>query len=234
MRILGIDTSTLAASVALVKDSNLIAEHLIDDRESHSLKVLPIIDSLLQQANLELGEMDAFCVSAGPGSFTGLRVGMSIMKGFSLATGRPMVGVPTLEAMAATMTYADKQVCPVIDARKKEVYCALFKAEEGKMRRITEDMALKPDALCDLIKEPTIFLGDGIRAYGELFRERLREMAFLDRRLPSPSVAAQAAMMCGRSLSREKSDEKTGLHYVRLSEAEIKRSKQSAGAATEP
>lgn len=233
MRILGLDTSTLTTGVALVEDSHLIADYLVDNRVSHSRKILPIIDSLLGQARLKLQEVDGFCVAAGPGSLTGLRIGLSIMKGFSLATRKPLVGVPTLEAMALSLAHADKQVCPTIDARKGEVYCALFRMEGGKARRVTEDMVLKPGALCALIREPTLFTGDGILAYGDLFRSRLGKLALLNEHPEGASVAAQVAFLGGAVLQNGEAASEALPIYIRPSEAEAKHRQRGAGATAE-
>lgn len=227
MHVLGLDTSTQAGSLALVEGSQLIADYLMNrpakGGASHSRKILPAVDFLLRQADLELEDIDAFSAALGPGSFTGLRIGLSIMEGFSLATGRPIVGVPTLEAMASSMVYARQQVCPVIDAKKGEVYCALFRMEGETLRRVTEDMVLKPESLCHLITEPTIFIGDGIRAYGDLFRSHLGEKALLHGHFTTVSVAAQVARLAETALCAGKALREAKPIYIRPSEAEAKR-----------
>ncbi len=228
MRVLGLDTSTLAASAALMEDFHLLADYFLDDGISHSRKVLPLIDFLLAQAHLKLQDIDGFCVAAGPGSFTGLRIGLSVIKGLSLATGKTAVGVPTLEAMALTKVHVDKQVCPVIDARKKEVYCALFVIEGEALRRVTEDMVLEPEALCELIKEPTLFTGDGIRAYGDLFRSRLGEKAILHEHFSGVSTAAQVARLGQEMLHSGRAAKEVEPIYIRPSEAELKHGQRSA------
>lgn len=221
--------------MALVEGSQLIADYLLNrppiGGASHSRKILPAVDFLLRQADLELEDIDAFSAALGPGSFTGLRIGLSIMQGFSLATGRPVVGVPTLEAMASSMSYAHEQVCPVIDAKKGEVYCALFRTEGEILRRVTEDMVLKPEALCHLITEPTVFIGDGIQAYGGLFLSHLGEKVLLHGHFTTVSVAAQVARLAENAFRTGKALREAKPIYIRPSEAEAKRLQRKGRAA---
>jgi tRNA threonylcarbamoyladenosine biosynthesis protein TsaB len=222
MHILGLDTSTLAVGAVLTEDSLLKASYFLDNRLSHSRKLLPVVDLLLCESNLQLRDIDLFCVAAGPGSFTGLRIGLSIIKGLSLATGKPLVGVPTLPAMASAFEHAGVQICPIIDARKKEIYCALFRDENGSMTRLTDDMVLKPERLCELIKEPTIFIGDGLQAYGDLIRDRLGSKAIISEHLYSLPIAEQVARLGSDLFRRGPVAEEINVFYVRDSDARLK------------
>ena len=175
MLVLGIETSTMQGGVALVGSEGLISEHTLNVRATHTERLLPAIDRMLHDAGLGLDALSGLAVSMGPGSFTGLRIGLSTVKGLAYATGLPVVGVPSLEALAWTLPYTAWQVCPVLDARKQEVYAALFRYEGQELVRVMEDVALAPEVLCGKIRRRTVFLGDGLAVYGELFQRLLGE-----------------------------------------------------------
>ncbi len=150
------------------------------------------------------------------------------MKGFGLAVAKPVIGVSTLEAMATSVAHFQGQVCPILDARKKEVYCALFHLEGGAAKRLTEDMVVKPESLCGLIKEPTLFVGDGVRAYGDVLSGRLEGRALFHEGFSAASVAAQVASLGGAMLRSGKEPGEAAPIYVRPSEAEIKRGQRDS------
>ena len=162
MLVLGIESSTTQGGVAIVGEDRVLCETILNVEVTHSERLLPAVDRALGEARISLEALGGIAVSIGPGSFTGLRIGLSTAKGLAYATGLPLVGVPTLEAMAWTLPAARWQICPVLDARKQEVYAALFRHETDGLRRITEDSALAPEDLCRLIRNPTLFLGDGL------------------------------------------------------------------------
>jgi tRNA threonylcarbamoyladenosine biosynthesis protein TsaB len=186
---------------------------------------LPAVDRALGEARITLDALGGIAVSIGPGSFTGLRIGLSTAKGLAYATGLPLVGVPTLEAMAWALPAARWQICPVLDARKQEVYAALFRHEADGLRRIAEDAAMAPEELCRLIRNPTLFLGDGVEPYGALFRERLG-----DKMLCPPLASRGARPACVAELGRQRllrgerdAPETLTPAYLRPSEAELRR-----------
>src|SRR5512138_896658 len=179
MLVLGIETSTRQGGAALVGDEGLVSEYTLNVEVTHSERLLPAIDRMLHDAGATLATLGGLAVSIGPGSFTGLRIGLSTAKGLAYATGLPVVGVPSLEALAWAVPAARWPVCAVLDARKQEVYAALFQHEPTGLRRIIEDRALAPEALCELIRKPTLFVGDGVAAYGELFARLLGERFLL-------------------------------------------------------
>src|SRR3970282_1974851 len=158
MMILGIDTATATASVALVEEGRVIAEevrtalkqsgpHPSGGRGNHAEILLPLIGMVLAKAGVLLPEISAFAVSIGPGSFTGLRIGLSTVKGLAYGWEVPVVGVPTLLAVAARVTGWDGLVCPLLDARKKEVYAALFRKEAETLERLAEDLVCSAEAV---------------------------------------------------------------------------------------
>jgi tRNA threonylcarbamoyladenosine biosynthesis protein TsaB len=225
MLVLGIETSTTQGGVAIIGPDGVLCEAVLNVEVTHSERLLPAIDRALGEARVSLEDLGGIAVSIGPGSFTGLRIGLSTAKGLVYATGLSLVGVPTLEAMAWTLPTARWQICPVLDARKQEIYTALFRHDATGVHRIMEDAAMAPEALCRLIRNPTLFLGDGMKTYGALFRERLGE-----RMLLPPMASRGARPACVAELGRERLlrgehdvPETLVPRYLRPSEAELRR-----------
>jgi tRNA threonylcarbamoyladenosine biosynthesis protein TsaB len=230
MLVLGIETSTTHGGVAIIGAEGVLCEAILNVEVTHSERLLPAVDRALGEARVSLEALGGIAVSIGPGSFTGLRIGLSTAKGLAYATGRPLVGVPTLEAMAWTLPAARWQICPVLDARKQEVYAALFRHDATGLCRVMEDTAMPPEDLCHLIRNPTLFLGDGVETYGALFRERLG-----DRMLRPPMASRGARPACVAELGRARllrgerdAPESLIPRYLRPSEAELRR-RASAG-----
>jgi tRNA threonylcarbamoyladenosine biosynthesis protein TsaB len=226
MRILGIDTSTSCGSLGIIDDDEVVAEYALLRDETHSTLLVPAIQALLKEARLGLDEIDCMAVSLGPGSFTGLRVGLSAVKGLALAAERPVVGVPTLDALASNLPFTPYLICPLLDARKGEVYTALYKdGEDGGVEQLTPYQVLAPlDLLEKIPPQETIFLGDGVEAYGELIEERLGAKAFFappHLRFLRGSTVAEIGLT---RFKQGKKDDITSLVpiYVRPSDAEIK------------
>lgn len=224
MLVLGVETSTMQGGAALVGEGGLRSEYTLNVEATHSERLLPTIDRMLGDAGIGLDALSGIAVSIGPGSFTGLRIGLGTVKGLAYATGLPVVGVPTLEALASSIPFARVQVCPVLDARKQEVYAALFRVAGGGLVRIMEDSALEPEALCARVRRPTIFLGDGLAVYGDLFRRLLG-----DRMLIPPPSSRGARPACVAELGRQRllrgeRDPVDALvpRYLRPSEAELR------------
>ncbi len=225
MLVLGIESSTTQGGVAIVGEDRVLCEAILNVEVTHSERLLPAVDRALGEARISLEALGGIAVSIGPGSFTGLRIGLSTAKGLAYATGLPLVGVPTLEAMAWTLPAARWQICPVLDARKQEVYAALFQHDRDGLRRVSEDMAVAPETLCRLIKKPTLFLGDGLAAYRALFQERLGDHLLLPPLASRGARPACVAELGRRRLLRGERDLPETLVpcYLRPSEAELRR-----------
>lgn len=164
MRILAIDSSATAASAALVEDGKVMGEFYINTRLTHSQTLMPMIGDVLKCTRTELSDVDLFAVSAGPGSFTGIRIGVASIKGLSMAQNKPCVGVSTLEAMAFNLEHLEGTVCAVMDARCQQVYNAMFSVHGGCLERITQDRALSIEDLakeCENYAKPLFLVGDG-------------------------------------------------------------------------
>jgi tRNA threonylcarbamoyladenosine biosynthesis protein TsaB len=225
MLVLGIETSTTQGGVALVDASGLVSEYTLNVEVTYSERVLPAIERMLEDAGIALSALGGLAVSIGPGSFTGLRIGLSTVKGLAYATGLPVAAVPTLEAMAWVLPEARLPVCPVLDARRQEVYAALFRHGPEGLVRLMEDTALAPEALAACIEEPTLFLGDALHTYGDLLRRLLGERF----RLP-PLVQRGPRAACVAELGRQRllrGERESVAHlvpsYLRMPEAELRR-----------
>ncbi len=218
MRVLAVETSTLAGGVALLDGERLRGEYVLDVAATHSERLLPAIERLLADAGYAPRDLTGLAVAVGPGSFTGLRIGLSTVKGLALALGVPVAAVPTLDAMAAALPFAALPVCPVLDARKGEVYACRYRWDGTAMRREWDYLALSPAALAARLDEPVILLGDGAPAIASPHAR----LAPPHRRLPSPAavgVLGQARLAAGDTVPAA---ELVPI-YLRPSEAELKR-----------
>jgi len=230
MRILGIDSSTPGCSVALLNNDTVVAEHVADPQPTYSKYLLQIVDQVLKKGKSRLDDVDGFAVTHGPGSFTGLRIGVSLLKGFVLATEKPFVGVNSLEALAHTLDAPRHPICTVLDARKSEVYAAIFESHYEGLRPLIKECALSPEALCATIEVPTLFIGSGVERYRETFKESLGARFMEPGTQPRFSTAAGAASLAARQFTHEKQFDLNQLkiNYIRKSEAELSLARSSA------
>ncbi len=225
MKILGIDTSTSCGSVGLIDGDSVIAEYLLDIPVTHSERLLSSIEHVLRQAGCSTEDLDGWAISLGPGSFTGLRIGVSTIKGLAFATQKPVAGVPTLDALAFNITPTPYLICPILDARKGEVYTGFYRYEEGNnLKRISVYQAISPEDLTSKIEERTIFLGNGVKTYGDYLRNAVPALAaFVPASLNLPHGSTVARLGLERLRRNEVLDLSTFTPiYVRASEAEIK------------
>jgi len=221
MILLGLDASTPKGSVALLKDEQIIAEAA--GSSTFSDQILVLMDEVLGNLNGGLEEVDGFCVTTGPGSFTGLRVGISLIKGLVLATEKPFWGVNTLEAYANLVKPVSQTICPILDAKKKEVYTARFKYKNNKLVKETPDQAVSPQELCDMTQEPSVFLGGGVEPYKDFLASRLGNKFIENAPVKNQTIAASAVQIV---LNQSQANpgfnlDALTIHYVRKSEAEI-------------
>lgn len=174
MKVLAIDCSAKSVSAAIADDGRLIAEAFLNIKLTHSETLMPIIGQVLSNARLTLKDIDAFAVTAGPGSFTGIRIGISGIKGMAFAENKPVYAFSTLEAMALAFEgdySGEKIICTVMDARRNQFYNAIFKIKNGEVTRITEDRTVETDVLKEELKEfkiPVTVMGDGAELFNSL------------------------------------------------------------------
>ena len=176
MKILAIDSSSLVASVAVVEDEIMVAEYTINHKKTHSQTLLPMIDEISKMAEINLSEVDAIAVSGGPGSFTGLRIGSATAKGLGMVWNKPLIHVPTVDAMAYNLYGTDKLICPMMDARRNQTYTGLYEFDGNKFKIVMEQSAISVDELIEKINDlrrEVIFLGDGVPVFKEMLDEKL-------------------------------------------------------------
>ena len=228
MKILAIETSTYSGSIAIMEDSKILGEYYFDVGPAHTEKLIPSVHWLLKELNVKKSDLNAIAVSLGPGSFTSLRVGISTAKGISYSLGIPLVGVSSLLALAMNVAFAPYDICSIIDARKGEVFAALFRSYDGVLQRLTEDMLVSPEKLLEIIKEKTIFTGEGALLYKDFLEDNLRgDILFSPINMNFPRASSVALSEIGKI--KEDRDNKCVLsetmnlapQYLRKSEAEI-------------
>jgi tRNA threonylcarbamoyladenosine biosynthesis protein TsaB len=213
-------------SVALLRDETLWGEWFLDIEQNHGETLLPVVSSVLERTGVTIRDVDLFVVTLGPGSFTGLRVGASTAKGFALATGTPIVGVSTLETLALNLPNSPVAVCPMLDARKSEVYTALVRPKNDyRIETLIPERIASPAEFLTHIDEDVIFVGDGAIVYEDIIRESLpRYSRFAAHHLNM--IRASSAGLLGLKKYRDGDTlDPVGFtpHYLRISEAEAKR-----------
>ena len=227
MKILAMETSATACSVALCEDERLIAQSFQNNGLTHSCTLMPMMEHMLTSCGETLENVDLVAVAAGPGSFTGLRIGVSAAKGLAWPADKPCAGVSTLEAMAWTLAHMDMEVCAVMDARRHQVYNARFLATGEGLERLTPDRAISLADLAEELKtaqKPQILIGDG----AVLCYTTLKELG-LDVRLAPPHLHYQSAWGVARAaLEQSRAGTLTNARdlvpvYHRLSQAERER-----------
>ncbi|MEE1008758.1 MAG: tRNA (adenosine(37)-N6)-threonylcarbamoyltransferase complex dimerization subunit type 1 TsaB [Agathobacter sp.] len=228
MKILALDSSGLVASVAIVEDDNLLGEYTMNYKKTHSQTLLPMLDEVAKMIELDMNSLDAIAVSKGPGSFTGLRIGSATAKGLGLALNKPIVSVPTIDAMAFNMWGAKDLVCPIMDARRQQTYTGLFEFKDGKMNTIIEQSVLMIEEIIEKINEigkKVIFLGDGVDVFKDYIKENIKvpyEYALAN----NNKQRASSVAVLGEIMFKEGKDELASEHkpdYLRLSQAERER-----------
>ncbi len=225
MKILAIETSTMMGSIALTDDDHLIAEYQIGINSTYSDVLLPFIDHLLNHAKVAIQEVDGFALALGPGSFTALRIGLSLVKGLALSVRKPIVGIPSLDGLAQNACFSNLLICPLLNARKGEVYTSFYKRKDDySIEKLTPDRVINPEKLLGEIGEEVIFLGDGSAFYRENITDRLKKNAFFaPQHLNYPRASSIITLASEKFKNKEimNSDSLTPV-YVRAPEAEIK------------
>ena len=235
MKILGIDSSALVASVAVVEDGITKAEYTINNKKTHSQTLLPMLDDISRMLEEDLSDVDAIAISAGPGSFTGLRIGSAAVKGLAQAWGKPIVPVPTVDGLAYNLWGHDRLVCPLMDARRNQTYTGLYEfavnGTDYAMKPVVEQCAVMLDDIIEKINEigkPVTFLGDGV----PVFKAQLEEKCKVDYAFaPAFANRQRAAVVAtlGEIYFKEGKTENATEHapeYLRLCQAERERLEQ--------
>ena len=233
MKILALDSSGMAASVAVVEDENMLAEYTVNYKKTHSQTLLPMLDAAVQMVQLKLDTIDAIAVASGPGSFTGLRIGSATAKGLGLALDKPIIGVPTTQAMAYNLFGAGGVVCPIMDARRNQVYTGIYGFKNGHLEILEDQMAADIYQVIEklnALKCPVIFTGDGISVYREVIDQNIQvpaeyAPAHLNRQRAS-AVAALAMEYLKEGRVQTAAEHRP--EYLRMSQAERERQERLA------
>ena len=231
MNILGIDSSGLVASVAVVEDDNLLAEYTVNYKKTHSQTLLPMLDEIVKMTELDLSTIDAIAVAAGPGSFTGLRIGSATAKGLGLALQKPLVAVPTVEALAYNLWGTDKIICPLMDARRSQVYTGIYEFAGQELQVIEGQMAVPVTEIVEklnALKREVIFLGDGVPVYKEVLAQKMKIPYLLAPAHLNKQRAASVATLGAVYAANGKTESaiKHQPDYLRLSQAERERAEK--------
>jgi tRNA threonylcarbamoyladenosine biosynthesis protein TsaB len=230
MRILALDSSGLVATVAIASEDTIIAEYTINYKKTHSQTLIPMLDEIVRMVDLDLSEVDAIAVTSGPGSFTGLRIGSATAKGLGLALDKPIISVPTVDSLAYNLFGTDRMICPIMDARRNQVYTGLYEFIEDKLVVISEQKVVDIDEIIDEINtkdRSVIFLGDGVPIHRDRIAERAKAYSFAPLHMNRQRAGAVAAL--GLEYYKEKRIESPAEHqpvYLRVSQAERERAEK--------
>lgn len=225
MKILGLDSSGLVASVAIVEDAELRGEYTINYKKTHSQTLLPMLDEVAKMIELDLNTIDAIAVAGGPGSFTGLRIGSATAKGLGLALKKPLIHVPTVDALAYNLVGHRDMVCPLMDARRNQAYTGLYAFDGDQMQIICEQCAVGIEEIIEKVNEqnrPVVFLGDGVPVFTAFIEEHCNiPYTFAPAHMNKQRAGAVAVL--GMMMFQNGTYETATEHkpdYLRLSQAE--------------
>ena len=233
MKILALDSSGLVASVAVVEDNQLLAEYTVNYKKTHSQTLLPMLDEIAKMIELDLETIDAIAVAAGPGSFTGLRIGSATAKGLGLALKKPLIPVPTVDALAYNLYDSTGVICPMMDARRKQVYTGIYRFADHELVTMSRQKVIAVEELIrelNALGESVVFLGDGVTVYQEMLKENMQvSYSFAPAHLNKQRAGAVGAL--AEKYYRE-GKTVTAAHqpeYLRVSQAERERAEREAG-----
>lgn len=181
MLVLSVDSSYSTATCALIKDDKILAEINLNDKKQHSVILMRLIDSILKEYEIDINDIDAFIISRGPGSFTGLRIGMATLKGLAFASKKPLISVSTLDALAYNSISFQGIICPIMDALRDNIYTCLYKNENNNLTPLIKEQCLNINELVTILKEqtlPIIFVGDGVAKHKEFLQENIPNSFF--------------------------------------------------------
>jgi tRNA threonylcarbamoyladenosine biosynthesis protein TsaB len=223
MKILALDTATDSCSVAATDDGALSAELTIRNNQTHSKHLMKLVHCVLEIAGFGVADLDGLAVTIGPGSFTGLRIGISTIKGLAHALDKPVVGVSTLKALAWQCGQTSYLICPLLDARKGEVYAAAYHFNAGQLVQKSSARAIPPEAVVEDIKSPCVFIGTGARLYRQSIAAAAGSLAHF---APAGQNVIRASSVAFLSMPRFEVDDTDGIaglvpHYIRKSDAEL-------------
>jgi tRNA threonylcarbamoyladenosine biosynthesis protein TsaB len=232
----GIDTAGRSSSVALVDETQVLASFYLRQAPPFSSHLMRLVDAVCAQVGCHISDLGGFAVSLGPGGFTSLRVGLATAQGLAMATGKPLIGCSTFEALGAMAAGWQGIVCPVLEARRGEVYAAFYCRQDATMREIMPGMVTTPDTLCTLVTERTLFLGSGVRVYRALLEATLGAHAVCLENVVEGELAASVARLGQARLHHASTAAGQTLTplYIRAADARLPRYPVTATAPSLP
>jgi tRNA threonylcarbamoyladenosine biosynthesis protein TsaB len=225
LKILAISTAEKECSIALVEGANPVCEEMWSAKQTHSKRIMGMVDQIMDRASMSISELDGFAVAKGPGSFTGLRIGISTIKGLAYALSKPCAGISSLDGIAWQLSFSSLPVCVIMDAQRGEVYHATYNFHNGKLIEKSQEKALKPLEVLKLLDKDTLFVGSGAIAYQEIINKEFDKKAKFAPLFQSRVRASALAQVLFQKPSIL-NDNETNINsvipeYLRKSDAEI-------------
>lgn len=225
MKVISVDSSTASATCAVVEDNKLLGEIVYNDKKQHSIVLMSQIDTLLKNLNLTINDIDGFVISKGPGSFTGLRIGMATIKGLAQPSNKPIASISSLDALAFNMAYSEGIICPIMDALRDNVYTALYSFQGNKLIKLTDYMAIHIDELVELLKskgqKSVTFIGDAVPKFKEILYNNFENTYFAPAHLNVARASSLGELGIEKLLNGDHEDIFTMAPiYLRKSQAE--------------
>lgn len=234
MKLLAIESSGLVASAAIVTEDALLAEYTVNFKKTHSQTLLPMVEEIVSMLGVDLNELDVIAVSAGPGSFTGLRIGSATAKGLGFALKKPIIPVPTTQGIAANLYGAEGIICPLMDARRNQVYTGLYRYNKNGFVIVEDQMAVMIDEIIEKVNtigEPVTYLGDGVEAFADILKEKTSvPFSFAPlhaSKQRAGALAVRAVELCKAGVMQSAAEHEPD--YLRLSQAERELKEKQAG-----
>jgi len=228
MLVLGIDTSSVVASIAVATEEKILGEFTINHPKTHSQKLMPMVDQLLKNLELTVKDLDLIAITVGPGSFTGVRIGISIAKGFAQAYNIPVVEISGVEGLAYNIQHFGGVICPIMDARRNQVYSGVYKWNGGNLDEVIKEDAYNLDVMIEILKEKTeeyhdkrvIFVGDGVAVHKDVITEKLGSKAVFANSANVLQRGSSVALLGIQKRENAKSYDDVHANYLRKSQAE--------------
>ena len=223
MIVLSMDSSSLVTTVSLLRDEDILGEYIINFKREHSVILMEKVEQILKDCNIDISEVNGFVVSKGPGSFTGLRIGMATVKGLSMGSNKPYVSVSSLDALANSLSTFDGLICPIMDALRENVYTCLYKNIDGKLTKILDHCAMD---LCDLASllneknEKVIFTGDGVTKHKEFLINNITNYSFAPNHLSIIRASSLGEIGMKMLVRGEVDDKNSAPLYLKKPQAE--------------
>ncbi len=235
MKVIALDSSGMVASAAIVDEQNLLAEYTVNFKKTHSQTLLSMLDEIVKMTELDLESIDGIAVAAGPGSFTGLRIGSATAKGLGLALKKPLIPVPTVEALAYNLFDTKGLLCPIMDARRNQVYTGIYRYENHQLVVVKDQMAVSIQELLDILDkegDEVTFLGDGVPVFREIIEKTIPgRCTFAPAHLSRQRAGAVGALGILRlKEGRFETPEEHRPEYLRVSQAERERKERLASS----